>query len=310
MMKRNGIISLCLAALMLLSVCSGCASKAAENDSDATESSINSSVSEEASTDTAKKSIPEHTKTSSQDSEAEAAAEPTPEPTPAPAPEHTSYLTAFYNASADALENLLYNYVLPDSTALDSSLYTDDTDMESTTFAIFDADCDGKPELYVTYTATIYSCWMAGVYSYDEDSGRFICELYHHPAQITFYDNGSVEVYDYRGSMRADFSPYSIYKYNSGYNIFEDVGHVHAWQREMIEVTDFQFPYDIDKDGDGYVYYIDTDEDTYYNTDEDTGTPVDGDEYEAWRNSFFGNAHIIEFDEQYLTQENINALRR
>jgi hypothetical protein len=102
--------------------------------------------------------------------------------------------------------------------------------------------------------------------------------------------------------MRADFNPYSIYKYNSGYKIFKDVGHVDAWQEEVVEAANLQFPYDIDKDGDGYVYYIET--------DKDTGDPVDGDEYEAWRNSYFGTAHIIEFDEQNLTQENINALRR
>lgn len=297
-MKRTGIFSLCLAALMLLSACSGCTAKADGSESDALESSIKASAAEETSTEKTKKSRPEHTNISSQDDEEKTITVVTAEPKAEPTPEPTPYLTEFYNACADALENMLYNHVFPDGdnmNLLDDHIITD----SEATFAIFDADCDGTVELYVTLSVGSPS-WTGNVYSYDQESRKFVCELYHRPPTITFYDNGIVLAYDFRGNMRADFSPYSIYKYNSSSNIFEVIDHVEAWQREMIEVTDYQFPYDIDKDGDGYVYYIDS----------NSGDPVDGDEYEAWRNSYFGNAHIIEFDEQNLTQENINALRR
>jgi hypothetical protein len=143
---------------------------------------------------------------------------------------------------------------------------------------------------------------VAGVYSYDETTGKFTEELNTFPA-LTFYDNGTVTMgWSHNQGLAGEFWPYTVYQYNADTGAFENVGYVDAWQKEYFEEdwSGNPVPDSVDADGDGFVYFLNGDSDN----------PADGAEYEAWRNSLFGTANVIEIDEQYLTQENIDGLRR
>ncbi len=232
-------------------------------------------------------------------------AEPDSIPTEAPAPEtagtgapETDYGAARRSAYADALENLLNNRVLPGGETVDLM-----GSMEDNQFGVFDADLDGEDELVILYSSTYMAGMVGKVYGYDGEKGAMIEELSEFPA-LRFYDNGAVTAdWSHNQGLAGEFWPYTIYEYNAGTGVYECKGSVDAWQKKYFE-TDFEgnaFPDDIDADRDGFVYYL--------MTDAGYGDPVDGAEYESWRDKVLAGAKEITVNWLDLTEDNIKSVR-
>ena len=75
---------------------------------------------------------------------------------------------------------------------------------------------------------------------------------------------------------------------------------VDAWEKMFSEDG---FPDDVDRDGDGVVYFLMA----YGNYD--TSGPVDGAAYQQWRDSYIGGAAPLELPFVPLTEENIRAIQ-
>ncbi len=78
-----------------------------------------------------------------------------------------------------------------------------------------------------------------------------------------------------------------------------------AWDIAVRETNynEEPFPHDIDADGDGLVYYLLP---PGWDGQYDMG-PVDGAEYESWRNAYLDGAEELELPWQALTEETIPA---
>lgn len=207
-----------------------------------------------------------------------------------------------YNAYADALENLIQNQILPDGTDCEDPL----GDMSENKFSVYDVDHDGKEELLLMNINASMAGQAGYVFGYDETTKELQTELGEFP-MLTFYDNGAVKAgwSHNQGLAGENFWPYSLYQYAPGTDSYELVGMVDAWDKNF-SVTDDQnnpFPSEIDKSGTGIVYYIM--KDGQY----DTTHPVDASDYNAWINSYIGNASEIQIGYMDLTEENISQIR-
>ena len=208
-------------------------------------------------------------------------------------------LADMYNAYADALENLLQNQILPDGTDAEG-------DMAQGKFALCDVDNDGKKELLFMNTNTYMAAQAEYVFAYDPEAKKLQTEFSEFPA-LTFYDNGIIKAeWSHNQGLAGDnFWPYSLYQYVPETDSYGLVGMVDAWDKNCAETDDQNnpFPSEIDKSGTGIVYYIM--KDGQY----DTTHPVDASDYNAWINSYIGNALEIQIQYMDMTEENISQIR-
>ena len=172
-------------------------------------------------------------------------------------------------------------------------------------FAIYDIDNDGRDELLFSLSSTTY------VWEY-RDSVLYE-ELKAFTYGLIFYDNNVVHV-DWshsQGFAGENFWPYFLYAYNGETDLYDCIGDVDAWD---INCYADGFPADIDQDGDGMVYYLlRNGEDRYTGDYNEYGhpikkPPVDGPEYEAWRDSVLRDAQPMDIPWLSLTRENISTL--
>lgn len=197
----------------------------------------------------------------------------------------------------DALADLLQTRTLPDGTTLG---YEPMLDMSDNQFAIFDVDGDGAEELVVLYTTTCMADMAGYVLAYDEETGSLREALSEFPL-LTFYENGSVMAgWSHNQGLAGDFWPYNLYRYMPETDSYESVGSVDAWDRNFSESG---FPSEVDTSGTGFVYYIMTDG-QYGNQH-----PVDVSEYEAWLDSYIGEATELQLPFLDLTKENIAQIQ-
>ena len=124
----------------------------------------------------------------------------------------------------------------------------------------------------------------------------------------SFYENGMVEIgWSHNQGLSSSFWPYFVYAYDAGSDTWRSVGGADAWEKSVWE-EDYSgnpFPEETDTDGDGMVYFIlPADWDGRY----EGIRPVDGEEYEEWRNSWLDGAAKMDISFQKLTEENIAAL--
>lgn len=197
-------------------------------------------------------------------------------------------------AYTTALENLYYNRVFPDGTAADP---TDSFgSISENRFAVYDIDHDGKDELIIEYTITTVAGMSLQIYGYDEATSSLRLQLLEFP-NAQFFDNGVIEAgISHNQGLAGAFWPYQLYVPDAATDSYISVGLVTAWDKAVKEAD---FPDDIDVDGDGIVYYLPTDPET----------PVDTEEYFRWRSIYLENAQPIMLPYQFLTEENIAALK-
>lgn len=179
---------------------------------------------------------------------------------------------------------------------------------EGPAFALYDADADGAEELIIRDGTGEAGRWTR-IYGYDAGAGRAYLELETHP-DATCYDNGALEAaWDHSQGVAGDrVWPYDLYSYDRDGGIYTRIAGVDGWDRSITEVyAGESFPVEADRDGDGYVYYILTEEGGYAPAG---GEPVDNAAYEAWRASYLGGASPVQLPFAPLVRENIAALGR
>ena len=198
------------------------------------------------------------------------------------------------------LENMLYNYTLPDG-----ATFTEDDvfEMSYNSFAVYDVDNDGRDELVLLYTDT-YMAAMAGYILDCDNDGNIETQFLSYPS-FTFYDNGVIEVDASHGSgLSGEFWPYTLCSYNSETDSYAEAAYVDGYDKksmdEMYEATQdpqYIYPTEIDKSGSGVVYVV---------ADGENAKFFDSAEYEEWHGTWVGNSAKLELPYMALTQENID----
>lgn len=181
----------------------------------------------------------------------------------------------------------------------------DDSPMSDNKFALYDIDKDGNIELLVVYTTTFMGGQSILIYDYDSKSDSVREQFVEFPS-VTFFDNGILKAdWSHNQGLGGRIWPYTLYQYNSENDAYEAIAQVDAWDKTLAD-KDYNgnsFPDDIDKDGDGLVYYI-MDASEYEVTD-----PVDLDEYEKWFEAYCKDADTIRISYRDLTEENISQIK-
>lgn len=146
-------------------------------------------------------------------------------------------------------------------------------------------------------------------YIWGYNNGRTHVELKEFPG-MRYYNNGIIEAeWSHNQGLGGDFWPYSVYVYNSEMDEYQKFGAADAWDKTSTETEvnseGETFPCSIDTDGDGMVYYIlPADWDGHYDM-----TPLDGRDYESWRNGYLNKAEEVkDIRFQMLNEENISKL--
>lgn len=181
-------------------------------------------------------------------------------------------------------------------------------DLSFTCFAVRDVDGDGENEL-ITQRNTPHLAQLEQVY---DAYGNKLLEVF---PMVTYYDNGYVTAgwSHNQGKAGDKLWPYTLYRTTgTGQNRrYIKVAAVDGWDKGLGEQElsytggYIPFPDEVDKDGDGFVYYIITEDGGYA---PEYGTPMDYAEYANWVAVFLG-ANVVEPAYIPLTEENIAMLQ-
>lgn len=216
---------------------------------------------------------------------------------------------AMRKAYISILEDLYFRHSFPPPIGSDNGFF-DGNDISDNEFAVYDIDQDGKDELIIVYTTTYNGGMTEIIYEFDAETGNITEEFSEYPL-VTFYDNGVVEAlashnHGMAGDKSTDeFWPYRFYQYDPESDTYQAAAQVDAWSIGFAE-KDWEgnpFPTEIDADGDGMVYYV-MPGDQY-----ERNEPMDGGDYQRWRDSYVGEAREIELPLVRLTEENIYGLK-
>lgn len=170
-------------------------------------------------------------------------------------------------------------------------------------FAICDVNGDGKNELITQRNNT----YMAGQAErvYDADGNELLWDF----TRNAYYDNGYVTAgWSHNQGVAGDkLWPYTLYRYDGSAGKYVPEASVDGWDKSIRDTclsydeTIIPFPDDIDRDGDGFVYYIITEDGGYAPV---YGDPMDYADYALWAARYLG-ANRVDVTYYPLTEENI-----
>lgn len=180
--------------------------------------------------------------------------------------------------------------------------------LSSENFAICDVNGDGKNELIIQRNSTYVAGQVERVYSANGN------ELLAEYPMTTYYDNGYVAAgWSHNQGVAGDkLWPYTLYWYDSSAGKYVQEAAVDGWDKSIRDTylsydeTTIPFPEDVDKDGDGFVYYIIEEEGGYAPV---YGEPMDYADYALWVARYLGTNRV---DVTYypLTEKNIALIER
>ena len=180
--------------------------------------------------------------------------------------------------------------------------------LSSENFAICDVNGDGKNELIIQRNSTYVAGQVERVYSANGN------ELLAEYPMTTYYDNGYVAAgWSHNQGVAGDkLWPYTLYWYDSSAGKYVQEAAVDGWDKSLRDTflsydeTIIPFPEDVDKDGDGFVYYIITEAGGYAPV---YGEPMDYADYALWVARYLGTNRV---DVTYypLTEKNIALIER
>ena len=173
-------------------------------------------------------------------------------------------------------------------------------------FSLYDVDLDGAEELIVQDPVGEVAGQWVRIYGYN-NAGEAYIELEEFP-DLNYYDNGVIEAgwSHNQGAAGDKLWPYTVYQYDPDTDIYEQLAIVDGWDKNLREVLAGEtFPDEVDQDGDGFIYYIITEEGGYAPT---YGAAMDHMAYEAWRDSYLNGALPTGPSFLPLVRENIDAL--
>lgn len=206
-----------------------------------------------------------------------------------------------HEAYQKALKDMLESRKLPNDDEIEL-FYDETTNMEENKFAIYDIDNDGHDELIIEWVTAPTAGQLSFIYDYDVENEKFVTEFTDVPL-LTFYDNGVIVALlsHNQGLAGENFWPYFLYKYDEKTDVYNQVAMVDAWDKTVADSDSNgnKYPEDIDKNGDGIVYYIITD------GEYDNKVPVSKKDYENWRSSYLEGAKRVELEYMSFTTKNI-----
>lgn len=180
--------------------------------------------------------------------------------------------------------------------------------LSSENFAICDVNGDGKNELIIQRNSTYVAGQVERVYSANGN------ELLAEYPMTTYYDNGYVTAgWSHNQGVAGDkLWPYTLYRYDGSAGKYVREAAVDGWDKSIRDTylsydeTTIPFPEDVDKDGDGFVYYIIEEEGGYAPV---YGEPMDYADYALWVARYLGTNRV---DVTYypLTEKNIALIER
>ncbi len=178
--------------------------------------------------------------------------------------------------------------------------------LSSENFAICDVNGDGKNELIIQRNSTYVAGQVERVYSANGN------ELLAEYPMTTYYDNGYVAAgWSHNQGVAGDkLWPYTLYWYDSSAGKYVQEAAVDGWDKSLRDTylsydeTIIPFPEDVDKDRDGFVYYIITEAGGYAPV---YGEPIDYADYALWAARYLG-ANVIDVPYYPLTEENISLI--
>lgn len=180
-------------------------------------------------------------------------------------------------------------------------------DISADRFAICDVNGDGRDELITQTNAALMAGQVEQVY--DGDGNLLLAE---YPLMV-YYDNGYATAgWSHNQGVAGDkLWPYTLLKYDEDAGKYVNVASVDGWDKNIRDTylsydeSVIPFPDDVDKDGDGFVYYIIEEEGGYAPV---YGEPMDYAEYALWVPSYLGGnaVHPYYFS---LSKENIALIQ-
>ncbi|MDE7218660.1 MAG: hypothetical protein K2O45_03430, partial [Oscillospiraceae bacterium] len=181
-------------------------------------------------------------------------------------------------------------------------------DISADRFAICDVNGDGRDELITQTNYAIMSGQVEVVY--DENGKQLLAEY----PLVTYYDNGyAVAGWSHNQGVAGDkLWPYTLLRYDEDAGRYVRVAAVDGWDKSIRDTylsydeTVIPFPDDVDKDGDGFVYYIIEEEGGYAPV---YGEPMDYAEYAQWVAQYLG-ANVVHVSKYSLSKENIALIEQ
>lgn len=173
-------------------------------------------------------------------------------------------------------------------------------------FALYDVDKDGVEELIVQDpVGEITGQWIR-IYGYDDAAKAAYVELEEY-SDCCYYDNGVMEVARSHNQCPSGdrLWSYTLYQYADS-AVYQRIAVVEGWDKSVTDTYHgVSFPDSVDKDGDGFVYYVITEEGGYM---PEYGEAMDNADYEAWRAQYLEGAFPVGPSFLPLVEEYISLL--
>ncbi len=194
-----------------------------------------------------------------------------------------------------ALTQLIDNKVMPDGKPAPEVM-----DFEHSSYAVFDADNDGKEELVLYCSSDVMAGLTGYVFGFDKESNTFSEELSAFP-MMTFYDNGTILGEWSHGEGRSDDQswPFDVYTPDAASDKYIKAGSMFAWSKSVVPDG---YPESTDTSGFGTVYFI-SDGESYNDS-----VPSDVSEYNNWLHTFIGGAEEVKPEFFDLSKENVEKV--
>lgn len=174
------------------------------------------------------------------------------------------------------------------------------TGLKNNEFAFSDVNGDGVTDLLYNYISSGMSNSIMYIWSYDSETKKTY-EMDSVSSYSNFYNNGNIRCdLSHNHGFGETIWPYYLMSYNKNANRFIYVSDVYCYDKEYMEERGEVFPAEDDKDNDGIIYYVETDNKTEILTAE---------EYKKYERKYIPDEALIKLDWKYATEENILAIK-
>ena len=207
--------------------------------------------------------------------------------------------TPIHNTFRKTLKTIHDTLYLPNLTYMDKISLWEPGTIEDESFAVADVDGDGEEELLVGISNTTMAGMCKVVYGYDREKDDVKPEA-HTWFMATYYPEMiRVEASHNHGHAGDVLWPYTVMRYDREKDVYQDTYYVDAWSRELAEydtLLERDYPEEIDKENEGFVYLI---------TENGETKILNRRDFEKWESALFAGLEPLEIHWLKITPENI-----